>query len=162
MNDFAYGQTLMFYKDDIDSIRDKYNKILIIEQDGATCHKSKRNTKLLNSLFGEDGWIQNPPNSPDLAYPIEDLWAILKPRVKRREPSSIDELKKFLMEEWYSIPLNLIQNLCKNYLYRINKVIELNGARIEPEHLKKESMMDINGKKLKDYQEYVWLIMKSN
>ena len=53
MNDFAYGQTLMFYKDDIDSIREKYNKILIIEQDGATCHKSKRNTKLLNSLFGE-------------------------------------------------------------------------------------------------------------
>ena len=138
MNDFAYGQTLMFYKDDIDSIREKYNKILIIEQDGATCHKSKRNTKLLNSLFGEDGWIQNPPNSPDLAYPIEDLWAIIKPRVKRREPSSIDELKKFLLEEWYSIPLNLIQNLCKNYLYRINKVIELNGARLEPEHLKKE------------------------
>ena len=42
------------------------------------------------------------------------------------------------MEEWYSIPHNLIQNLCKNYLYRINKVIELNGARLEPEHLKKE------------------------
>ena len=138
MNDFAYGQTLMFYKDDVDSIRDKYNKRLIIEQDGATCHKSKKNTKLLNSLFGQDGWIQNPPNSPDLAYPIEDLWAILKPRVKRREPSSVDELKKFLMEEWYSIPPNLIQNLCKNYLYRINKVIELNGARLEPEHLKKE------------------------
>ena len=56
MNDFAYGQTLMFfYKDDVDSIRDKYNKRLIIEQDGATCHKSKKNTKLLNSLLGQDG-----------------------------------------------------------------------------------------------------------
>ena len=43
MNDFAYGQTLMFYKDDVDSIRDKYNKKLIIEQDGANCHKSKMN-----------------------------------------------------------------------------------------------------------------------
>ena len=85
----------MFYKDDIDSIREKYNKILIIEQDGATCHKSKRNTKLLNSLFGEDGLFKNPPNSPDLAYPIEDLWAILKPRVKRGEPSSIDDFKNF-------------------------------------------------------------------
>ena len=70
MNDFAYGQTLMFYKDDVDSIRDKYNKRLIIEQDGATCHKSKKNTKLLNSLFGQNGWIQNPPNSPEFAYPI--------------------------------------------------------------------------------------------
>jgi len=25
-------------------------------------------------------------NSPDLAFPIEDLWAIIKPRIKRREP----------------------------------------------------------------------------
>ena len=42
MNDFAYGQTLMFYKEDVDSIRDKYNKRLNIKKDGATCHKIKR------------------------------------------------------------------------------------------------------------------------
>ena len=51
MNDW----TLMFYKDDVDSIRDKYNKRIIIEQNEATCHKSKKNTKLLNSLLGQDG-----------------------------------------------------------------------------------------------------------
>ena len=72
MNNFAYGQTLMFCKEDIDKIS-KINKVnLILEQDGASCHKSKANTKLLNELFKKDSWIQNRPNSPDLAYSIED------------------------------------------------------------------------------------------
>ena len=56
-----------------------------------------------------------PPNSPDLAFPIEDLWAIIKPRVKRREPKSKEELKKFILQEWNSVPLSLIRNLC--YVY---------------------------------------------
>ena len=94
--------------------------------------------KIIGLLFGWNGQIQNPPNSPDLAYWIEDLWSIIKPRVKRREPSSLKELKKYLIEEWSSIPLDLVQNLCKNYLYRINIVLELGGDRLEPEHLKKE------------------------
>ena len=139
MNNFAYGQTLLFFKEDMDIIN-KANKIkLIFEQDGAPAHKSKANTYLLNKLFGESGWYQNPPNSPDLAYPIEDLWAILKPRVKRRNPRAIEQLKEFLLEEWNSVPLNLIQNLCAGFLDRVKKVIELNGRRLEPEHLKKSS-----------------------
>ena len=138
MNDFAYGQAILFFKDDIDEIRDKYGVKLIFEQDGAAVHKTKPNITLLNRLFTEKGWVQNSPNSPDLAYPIEDLWAILKPRVRRRNPNSINELKKYLLEEWSSIPMNLVQNLCKGFLDRIKKVIEFNGARLEPEHLKKK------------------------
>ena len=138
MNDFAYGQACIFYKEDIDDIRDKYGVKLIFEQDGAATHKTKANITLLNKLFTKSGWIQNAPNSPDLAYPIEDLWAIIKPRVKRRNPTSIPELKKFLLEEWSSVPIELVQNLCKGFLNRINKVLELKGSRLEPEHLKKK------------------------
>ena len=54
------------------------------------------------------------------------------------------------MEEWNSIPLDLIHNLCKNYLYRINKVLELNCSRLEPEHLKKEKHGDYNWEKCED------------
>ena len=99
MNDFAYGQTLLFYKEDIDGINEKNNVNLTLEQDGASCHRTKANLLLLNKQFGKNGWIQNPPNSPDLAYPIEDLWGIIKPRVKRRDPQTIQELKKFIVEE---------------------------------------------------------------
>ena len=49
-------------------------------------------------MFG-DNLIQNPPNSPDLAYPIETLWALLKKNVKKRMPQNLEELQKFTIEE---------------------------------------------------------------
>ena len=66
---------------------------------------------------------------------IEEFWGIIKPRIKRKNPASIEEVKKLLIVEWSSIPQNLIQNLCKNYLDRIKKVFELKSQRIEPEDL---------------------------
>ena len=144
MTEFSYGQALLFYKDDIDKIEKKINSKLIFEQDGASSHTSKSNIFLLDKLFTPEGWIQNPPNSPDLAYPIERLWGIIKPRVKRREPKSLEELKHFLLEEWNSIPIELIQNLCKGYLSKIKKCFELGGERLEPEYFKKENKMPHN------------------
>ena len=94
MNNFAYGQILLFYEEDMEKIREKYGKKLILEQDGATAHTWKINKHLLEKLFTKDGWIQNPPNSPDLAYPIEDLWGIIKPRIKRIIPLSIERNEK--------------------------------------------------------------------
>lgn len=69
MNEFAYGQALLLYKDDIEKI----SKNHIFEQDGVISHTSKLNLYILNKLFPYDGWIQNPTNSPDLAYPIEEF-----------------------------------------------------------------------------------------
>ena len=102
MNDFSYGQTLLFYKEDMKDIKERNNTNLILEQDGAFYHKTKSNIALLNNLFGKEGWIQNSPNSPD-------LWGIIKPPVKTRNTQSVQELKKFIMEEWNSIPQTLIK-----------------------------------------------------
>ena len=46
----------------------------------------------------------NPPNSPDLASHIENLWGIIKSRVKRRNPETLDDLKRYILEEWNSVP----------------------------------------------------------
>ena len=142
MNVFSYGQDLLFYKEDIEKI-EKENKVKIMfEQDGAASHKNKSNLFLLNKLFGNGGWSQNPPSSPDLAYLIEDIWGIIKPRVKRREPKTIEELKNYLLDEWNSVPKDTIKNLCQNWLERVKKVLELNGGRIELEYFKKKEKMD--------------------
>ena len=37
--------------------------------------------------------------SLDLASPIENIWGIIKPRVKRRDPKTIEQLKDYLIEE---------------------------------------------------------------
>jgi len=42
MNQFSYGQSLLFYKDDINEIKKNKNLNLILEQDGASCHTRKR------------------------------------------------------------------------------------------------------------------------
>jgi len=150
MNEFSYGQALLFYKDDIEKIEREHQIKIIFEQDGASSHRSKSNLFLLDKLFTKGGWIQNPPNSPDLAYPIEKLWGIIKPRVRRRNPKSIDELKKYLLEEWNAVPEEMVKNLCKGYLKRIKKVLELNGARIEPEYFKKNEKVEYEWKIPKD------------
>jgi len=147
LNQFSYGQALLYYKEDIDEIKKKNNVNLLFEQDGARVHTSKTNIALLNELF-KDNWFQNPPNSPDLAYPIETLWSILKNRIKKRIPKTKEELKQFIQEEWSSIPKLLLKNLCERYIDRLKKVIELKGARLEPEHLKQL------GKKKEEI--YIW------
>ena len=81
MTDFAYGQALLHYKKNFDEFKLK-NKNLIFEQNRASTHTSKTNTILANTLFGEEQWILCPPNSPDLVYPIESLWANLKKMLK--------------------------------------------------------------------------------
>ena len=97
--------------------------------------------------------MQNPPNSPDLAYPTEDLWGIIKPRVKTRNPQSVQELKKFIIEEWNSIPQALIKNLCSGFIGSVKKVLELNGSRLKPEHLKKPKENIIFGKHHRNYHQ---------
>ena len=71
-------------------------KNIIFEQDGEKDYINKENKLLLNKLFPEGKWIQNPPDSPDLVNPIEDLLAIIKPRIKRRQPLSLDKLRKYI------------------------------------------------------------------
>ena len=66
---------------------------------------------------------------------------MIKPRVRRRGPKTIEELKNFLLEEWNSIPIEIIQNLCKGYLDKIQKCFELGGERLEPEYFKQENKL---------------------
>ena len=55
MNNFAYGQTLLFFKEDLESNSKKYKIKLLLEQDGAPAHKNKSNLHLLDKLFCESG-----------------------------------------------------------------------------------------------------------
>ena len=76
ITDFAYSQALEFYKENYEDFK-RQNENLFFEQDGASYHTSKKIRVLLEKLFG-DKLIQNIPHSPDIAYPIETLWAELK------------------------------------------------------------------------------------
>ena len=121
LNEFAYAQVLLFYKDSYKELKKKLNNELYFEQDGASAHTSRTNKIVIEKLFGKNSLIQNPPNSPDLAYPIEYIWAYIKPRIKRRNPQTLEELKKFTLEEWNAIPKKIIDNCGKKLQKKIRK-----------------------------------------
>ena len=134
VNEFAHAQMLLSFKEDFDKLQGKSDGPLYFEQDGATPHKSESNKKLIKKLFGNN-FIQNAPNSPDLAYPIENIWGYLKPRIKKRNPQTIQELKQYKVEEWNKIPSKIIKNCGAHYTKRLKKIIEIKGERLEQYHL---------------------------
>ena len=132
MNEFAYAQALLLYKNNLEEFK-KIDKNIIFEQDGASCHTSKSNKQLLNYLFGAKGWIQNSPSSPDLAYPIETVWAELKDKVGVRDPKTYEELKQYCIEEWNKIDS---KKYFKNFEAKIKLCKEINGERLNEYNLK--------------------------
>ena len=70
-----------------------------------------------------------PSNSPDL-NPIENLWAIVKGNVERRMPKNLNDLERFMAEEWRNIPETVIINLAGSMRRRCELIIENNGERI--------------------------------
>ncbi len=73
---------------------------LIFQQDLAPAHKSTKSW-LNDHGVGVLDW---PANSPDLKNPIENLWGIVKRKIRNKRPNSADELKATVKETWASIP----------------------------------------------------------
>ena len=70
-----------------------------------------------------------------MAYPIENIWGYLKPRIKKRNKEAIEELKQYTVDEWNKIPLKIIKNCDAHYTERLKKIIEIKGERLEQYHL---------------------------
>ena len=57
--------------------------------------------------------LEWPSNSPDL-NPIKNLWSIIKSKVEKRMPKNLDDLEKFMVEEWQNVPNTVLINLSKS------------------------------------------------
>jgi hypothetical protein len=104
----------------------KRGKMLV--QDGARCHIAKGVMAYLqrNKINVLPKW---PAYSPDL-NPIENVWKLLNVALAHRSAgiTSVDELKKAVVEAWKSLPQQTINNLVLSFRGRLLKVRATKGA----------------------------------
>ncbi len=87
----------------------------------------------LQSWFNDHGVtvLDWPANSPDL-NPIENLWGIVKRKMRDTRPNHADELKATVKETWASIPPQQCHKLITSMPRRIEAVIKAKGYLILP------------------------------
>jgi len=71
-----------------------------------------------------------PSYSPDL-NPVENLWAILKRKIRGGRPRALGNLREIIQEEWGNIRDAYVRKLCRAMPKRISMCIEKDGARIK-------------------------------
>ena len=102
---------------------------MVFMQDNAPCHKAR-----LVLDFLEENGVQTlpwPPQSPDM-NPIENLWAIIKARRKKKfgPPKTKNELIDQVFTIWNDIDSELCEKLSDSMIKRLDKVLEFNGKPI--------------------------------
>ena len=97
------------------------------QQDNAPCHAAKKTKSWINShKINLMNW---PSKSPDL-NPIENLWGILVRSVyaNHRQFSSVSELKSSIIDCWFNIKPEIMQNLVNSMPSRVFETISRGGA----------------------------------
>ncbi len=89
-----------------------------------TCPHCQRYQKLVDHGVTVLDW---PANSPDL-NPIENLWGIVKRKMRDTRPNNADELKATVKETCASIPPQQCHKLITSMPRRIEAVIKAKGA----------------------------------
>ncbi len=94
----------------------------IFQLDLAPAHTAKSTKSWLNDHgVGVLDW---PANSSDL-NPIENLWGIVKSKLRIEKPKNADELKATVKETWASIPPQQCHKLITSMPRRIEAVIKV-------------------------------------
>ena len=97
----------------------------LLMQDGATLHWTAAVRAELVKMKVEviDPW---PPHSPDM-NPIENMWAIVAKKVSERGPFGVDQLRKYVVEEFYKVPDSVVDALVLSFHRRLERVVERQG-----------------------------------
>jgi transposase len=111
----------------VSNARKQFARRWRIQQDNDPNHRSRVAKDFMNKRVPE--LLDWPSNSPDV-NPIENLWSIMKRRVEKRKPSNLDELNRFLHEEWKKIDMSTLNNLINSMRRRCLALINSNGERI--------------------------------
>ena len=112
------------------------------QQDGATCHTSKKSGEKLHGIFGnrvisnkveERHGVPWPAKSPDLNPLDYAFWGMAMQRVYKDNPQTIDGLKECVENFFMSLPQETIRKSVANLLKRAELGVKNKGSHFESE-----------------------------
>ncbi len=93
----------------------------IFQQDLAPAHTAKSTKSCLNDHgVGVLDWLANSTN----LNPVENLWGIVKKKMRTKRPKNVDELKATVKETWASISPQQCHKMITSMPRRIEAVIK--------------------------------------
>ncbi len=116
------------------SIRDQYGeegREMVFQEDGDRGHGNALESNICRMYKNEHSlnyWDDWPPNSPDLS-PIENIWRIIKQRVKQHRPKDAEELRYWWNYEWDRLSQDKINKYILGEHYNMRKQLQQCIAR---------------------------------
>jgi hypothetical protein len=105
----------------------------VLQQDGDPTHKQAPKIIQTYKNMGGGGDVSLlpkwPGNSPDLS-PIENVWAYVDAEVAQLGCKTFEEFKAAVDRTFQSIPKSMCETLMKSMANRLERCVELEGAKI--------------------------------
>ena len=104
------------------------------QQDGATCDTSNASMREIESIFLKDRIISKnlwPPRSPDLTSTDFFLWGLLKGKVHKNTPRTIEQLKDAIRQEIQAVNIDNLGKVFQNLEKRIQVCLDVKGDQFQ-------------------------------
>ena len=103
------------------------------QQDGETCHTSNASMREIESIFQDRIISKNlwPPRSPDLTPAKFFLWGLLKGKVYKNTPHTMEQLKDAIRQEIQAVNVETLGKVFQKLEKRTQVCLDVKGHQFQ-------------------------------